>query len=142
MFSIHPSPNRMHMRLPATLDHIDRADEELGRFLTGLKRPIDLFAVRILLREALLNAITHGCGQNPDLEVDVTIEVDEAGVVLTVCDPGPGFAWADRPLQFDIAGDGGRGLPIMHTYASNVRYNTVGNEVCLRREFDPASAAV
>ena len=130
----------IRLELPATLAAIDAADAQVTRYLTEAGVPVDRFAVRILLREALLNAVIHGSGQDPQKAVRLALTLEPDAVVLTVEDQGPGFAWEERDTTFDIVGDGGRGLALMQTYASSVTFNQRGNCVVLRRRWDQPAA--
>ena len=50
------------------------------------------FEIETALREALANAIRHGCGNDPDKQVEVCVACDPArGMLIVVRDPGPGF---------------------------------------------------
>lgn len=140
MYEQTRSDNKLNIRLPATLEHIDRADEDASAFLKERNVAVDAFAVRILLRESLLNAVTHGSGKDPAKAVTFTLEIDDLGILMVIEDEGPGFCVPDTPGEFDILGDGGRGLPIMYMYASEVSFNEKGNQVALRRNVNHVSA--
>ncbi len=133
----------IQIRMPAVLENIDRADEKICEFIKTHQLPIDLFAVRILLREALLNAVTHGSGKNPKRSVYLFFGWDESGVELVVKDHGPGFAWQTHRGEFDVLGDGGRGLALMRIYSDEMSYNDCGNQVRLRKRYSvPADGTV
>ena len=136
MFDVKTEGKHLRIEMSATLENIDGADERASSFLAATHAPIDLFATRILLRESMLNAVTHGSGCDPSQIVRLDVEVDDLGVVLTVEDTGPGFIWQDRQTEFDILGDGGRGLALMQLYASEMNYNEAGNRVVLRRTYE------
>ena len=120
----------------ASLANIDRADRVVERFLGQCGLAVDVFAVRILLREAVLNAVVHGSASDPSREVTVELAADPDGVVLTVGDSGPGFDWSSgiSSVGFDDDGDRGRGIALMRIYASKMLYNQAGNCVTLRRD--------
>ncbi len=139
VFDTEKAPARLSIRMSATLEAIDRADETVSAFLEQSGAAVDLFAMRILLREAVLNAVTHGSGTDPSRTVELTVELDERSAVLTVRDSGPGFVWQARGTEFDITGDGGRGLALMQIYASEMTYSDKGNHVVLRRDHETAA---
>jgi serine/threonine-protein kinase RsbW len=98
----------------------------------------DIFAVRLALEEALVNALKHGNGGDPALVVRVRCSVGPRGLVAAVRDQGKGFdpdrvpdplapENQDRPC--------GRGLLLMRHYMTRVRFNRRGNGVilCKRR---------
>lgn len=135
MFVTQSEERRLAVRMGATLENIDRADEDVSRFLSDRSVPVDLFAMRILVREALMNAVIHGSGKDQQRTVRLDIELGADEVVLTTEDSGPGFRWAERGSEIDILGDGGRGLALMHIYSSAVTFNESGNRVVLRRAY-------
>jgi serine/threonine-protein kinase RsbW len=123
-------------RLSATLESIDAADAAVTGFLSEHDVPVDRFAVRILLREALLNAVTHGSDACPAREVRLELARDDDALVLTVVDDGPGFDWRQHSGEHDTLGDGGRGLALMLLFAAQVTFNERGNAVTLRCAYD------
>ncbi len=125
--------------IPAVLEAIDTADEQITQYLQEHKTPVDLFAMRILLREAALNAVIHGSGKDASKQVLVEIRMDSNTVTLIVEDSGGGFATANV-APVDVLGDGGRGIALMHIYANSVVYNESGNRVELTRALNTEDA--
>jgi len=140
MFEIRPTERGFEVSMSAELTNIDLADRRMAEFLDRAGAPLDRFAVRILLREALLNAVTHGSGQDPGMTVRLTMFLDDDGMVMEVEDQGPGFIWQNRDMVFDVCGDGGRGLPIMQIYSSEMTYNDAGNRLVIRRRYESGCA--
>ena len=134
--AVERTEDGLRLCLPASVASIDAADAQVTRFLDGAAVPVDGFAVRILLREALLNAVLHGSGQDAGKQVRVGVALDRGGVVLTVEDDGPGFVRPARASVPDIAGDGGRGLALMQIYSSEMTFNGRGNRVVMRRNHE------
>jgi serine/threonine-protein kinase RsbW len=142
LFVVDETECAWQVRMGASLTNIDLADEGITKFLDSTRCPVDRFAMRILLREALLNAVTHGSNQDPAREVRVNLAIDEGGASLTVEDTGSGFDWSSRESTFDALGaDGGRGLSLMRIYSSEMSFNDRGNRVKLRRLFEKSEAA-
>jgi serine/threonine-protein kinase RsbW len=135
------TPRGLRARLCASLEGIDAADTAVMDYLSETGAVVDVFAFRILLREALLNAVMHGSGCDAGREVRLAVECDDTGVVLDVEDDGPGFDWQNRNVNLDILGDGGRGLALMHHFAAEVTFNECGNRVRLRRLYAAARQA-
>ncbi|GFK95181.1 hypothetical protein NNJEOMEG_03039 [Fundidesulfovibrio magnetotacticus] len=126
-------PAALRMSVPASLAAIDLAVEEVRRRLQASAPEADLFPALTALREALLNAVVHGCRQDPALAVDLELNVDGNEAIILVTDPGPGFDWRERPPTMPPAGStSGRGRCIMNLYALAVRYNEAGNGLTLR----------
>ena len=135
LIAVMDTGERMLVRMPATLDSIDEADAAISGRLERVVPPSDLFAARIILREAVLNAVTHGSGNDACKQVEVAVEFDKDGVTMKVRDEGAGFDWARATGDFDITGDGGRGLALMRIYSSDMTFNASGNCVVLRRDY-------
>jgi serine/threonine-protein kinase RsbW len=98
----------------------------------------DVFAVRLALDEALANAIQHGHGGDLTKAVQVRWRVSRRGVLLRVRDQGPGFdpSQIPDPLAPEaLERESGRGLLLMRSSLTWVRYNRRGNAVtlCKRR---------
>jgi len=102
--------------------------------------PRDLFAVELLAREALTNAVRYGGREGRPGHVTLRFRLGCRGVALSVEDEGPGFDWRtflERPP--DDEATGGRGLRIYRTYASRLLFNSSGNRILLFRPFsEPA----
>jgi CheY-like chemotaxis protein/anti-sigma regulatory factor (Ser/Thr protein kinase)/anti-anti-sigma regulatory factor len=115
--------------------------------------------VAIALREALVNAVTHGnleapgalrehdyagylrCvserqGQSPykDRHVHVTAHETPQDIVYTIRDEGPGFDTATLPdptCSDNFKKATGRGLYLIRTFMDEVKFNDAGNEITL-----------
>lgn len=94
--------------------------------------PSDRFAAELMVREALANAVQHGCGSDPERHVRCTIRIGRGRVLVLVADDGPGFDWraAMRRGTQDTACSG-RGLAIVRRYATRVRFNRRGNIIAI-----------
>lgn len=132
---------RIQLRMSATLENVEAADDLLAAYLDARQVPVDLFAIRILLREGLCNAVIHGSGKDPDKIVRLEARTDSTSLTLTIEDSGPGFDWLGRAQPLDVVGDGGRGVPLMEIYADKVEFNEKGNVVSMRRNFIEAHAS-
>ncbi|NLE60693.1 MAG: ATP-binding protein [Planctomycetes bacterium] len=141
MFDIEHTPSALRITMSPSFENIDRADEACAKEIDRRQAPVNAFALRILLREAALNAVTHGCGDKPGGQVQMALVFGDADVKLIVEDNGPGFIWENREADFDVTGDGGRGLPLMKVYASKVSYNEAGNRVELSVRHNPVAPA-
>lgn len=132
MFEIQTFPGGVSFRFSASLALLDRAVAETVRFVQGQNAGGSLFEVKLLLREALLNSVLHGCQNDPVRQVDLEVRAAEGRLFLTVTDQGPGFDW--RSGLTNLAppeATSGRGLTILTLYADDVRYNAAGNQVTL-----------
>jgi len=123
-------------QLPATREAVDRFCQELDRGLLASLPAAEKFAIQLLVREALTNAVIHGAKTHSDARVECEVGRIAGGVTIRVADPGAGFDWRrwlrERPQPL---AESGRGLHILHLYASEVRFLGTGNEVELTRMF-------
>lgn len=91
------------------------------------------FAIKLAFEEAITNAFQHGHqGLENDLPVRVEYEVGVSEVRIHVEDRGPGFnasAVPDPTLDENLTIPTGRGLMLMKSYMTSVRYNERGNRV-------------
>jgi serine/threonine-protein kinase RsbW len=101
----------------------------------------DVFALRLALEEALVNALKHGHGYDPARRARVRYQVTRRQVLARVTDEGAGFdpaAVADPLGEEGLERPSGRGLLLMRRFLSWVRYNRRGNGVTLCRRRSPA----
>jgi serine/threonine-protein kinase RsbW len=91
------------------------------------------FQLEISLREALANAIVHGCGSDPGKYVQCTVACDEGrGLLIVIRDPGEGFdpAKVTSPLLGEnIYSDHGRGVYLINQLVDKVKYEKGGTEI-------------
>lgn len=101
----------------------------------------NLFACELLLREALVNCVTHT--KYPGESVSCTLRGDSRRLLISVRDPGLGFDWrAGRRNPKEDCESGGRGLAIYYRYANRVRFLEAGNGVTLIRRFSTATKEI
>ena len=95
------------------------------------------FEIETALREALVNAVRYGCGQDPGKQVQVVVECDETrGMLIVVRDPGPGFDPASIPSPIEgqrIYETHGRGIYLINLLMDDVRYAHGGTEIIMRK---------
>lgn len=94
----------------------------------------DIFAVRLALEEALVNALKHGHGFDASKTVRVRFQVGAEEVRAEVEDEGPGFDPEEVPDPCDPENQErscGRGLLLIRHYMTSARYEGRGNRVSL-----------
>jgi len=103
------------------------------------------FEVEMALREALANAIEHGCQGDPAKSIQCCVAGDESGdVVIVVRDPGAGFdpTTVPDPRQGDrLLLDGGRGIHLINEFMDEVRFAHDGREIQMRKRGGPPADA-
>ncbi len=90
----------------------------------------EVFAIRLAVEEALVNAIKHGNGSDPAKKVRIDYEVDEIQVRIRIEDEGPGFDPETVPDPTDpefLERPCGRGLMLMKHYMSRVHFSNRGS---------------
>lgn len=100
----------------------------------------EMFAVRLALEEALVNAIKHGHGGDPSKEVQFRYQLTAEGLLAEIEDQGPGFKPQEVPdpqAPENLERPCGRGLLLMRNYMTWVRFNAAGNCVTLCRLHKP-----
>lgn len=104
----------------------------------GFKREA-VFAVRLALDEALVNAVRHGNAGDDSKTIYVEFEIDEDSMVVQVEDQGTGFVPADLPdptAEENLGRPHGRGVMLMRAYMTEVDFNERGNRVILTKRSD------
>jgi serine/threonine-protein kinase RsbW len=94
----------------------------------------DVFAVRLAVEEAVVNAIRHGHDGDVSRDVQVRYHVDPQRAVIEVEDQGMGFdphAVADPLAPENVGEPGGRGLFLMRSLMTWILHNERGNRVTL-----------
>lgn len=129
--------NQLKLELPATFESIDLAEQATVEFLEEKNVHADLFGIRIILREALLNAVIHGSSKDSEKLVQYVLDISDGDEVkLEICDSGPGFAREGKLGRIETLSDGGRGLNIMEIYSDEMIFNEQGNHLTLVKYID------
>lgn len=122
----------MRMELPASLNATEEFFAECRSRHEALVERVNCFAFELLLREALTNAVVHGCHADPRKRVRCVVRLKNRRLLITVEDEGGGFNWrAARRNSADLSDCSGRGLEILRKYANHIRYNDRGNVVAI-----------
>lgn len=142
MLDIRKTNRALRLTMSASLEIIDEADDCFAAYLKEMHLPVDLFIVRMLLRESLLNAVTHGSGTDPAKTVSFTCKHDKTKLIIQVTDSGPGFDWQAREAYSHNLEEDGRGLVLMEIYADSIEHNKKGNQVTLTKYFSKAKSVL
>jgi serine/threonine-protein kinase RsbW len=95
------------------------------------------FAIRIALEEAMVNAIKHGNGLDPDKKVHVESRVTPRRVEITIEDEGPGFersAIPDPTDEDNLERPSGRGILLIESYMDNAQWSRGGRRLRMVKE--------
>ncbi len=124
------------MRVPTDLDVVEEAVDLVARhcMASGVSPRAARFVVRVVLCEALANAMLYGNRLDRSKGIDVQVRVDDDGLRLRVTDEGQGFDPASLPdpaVAPAVASDRGRGLYLIRQLVDEVRFNDRGNAICM-----------
>lgn len=99
-----------------------------------------VFAVKLALEEALINAIKHGNHLNQSKHVHIQYIVDANKIEITIEDEGPGFdrrSVPDPTLEENLERCCGRGILLMEAYMDAVEYSQDGRRVRMIKYNEP-----
>jgi serine/threonine-protein kinase RsbW len=97
----------------------------------------EAFQVRLILEEAIANAISHGINYDTGLKVLVAINLDGNVLKMSVKDEGKGFN--PRAVPDPVSGEepyksSGRGIYLIRKNADSVAFNASGNEIIITKK--------
>ncbi len=129
---------RVRIRVPGRLDAISPAVDKLMDEVRAMECSNGKeFEIETSLREALSNAIRHGCANDATKSVEVWAACDESkGMLIVVRDPGPGFDPAAIPsptLGHNIYRHHGRGIYLINQLMDEVSFEKGGTEIRMRK---------
>jgi len=84
----------------------------------------------LAVREAVINAIVHGNGQDPALEVDITMTANSDSLIATIRDHGSGFdpnQTPDPTQDPNLLMTSGRGLLLIRAFVDDVEFSPMGS---------------
>ena len=125
---------RLSLEIPGQVESISPAVEEILAVTERMGCTAGReFEVETSLREALANAIRHGCERDPHKKVQVCVACDDArGMLIVVRDPGPGFdpESIPSPVQGEnLFTQGGRGIFLINELMDEVSIERGGTEI-------------
>lgn len=129
----------------ATTAHIPSDPAEARRVQEEIERALqshhysekEIFAIRLAVEEALVNAIKHGNRHDRSKTVRIAYHVRAEHFEIVVQDDGPGFDPEEVPdptAPENLERCCGRGLMLMKHYMCEVTFNRRGNSVRLRKQ--------
>ena len=125
--------SQLRLAIPADAEHIANATDAVLACLADLKVDEEkAMAIGLAVQEALANAVTHGCQNDPSKTIQCEISADEQGrVLIVVADPGPGFNFAapPKPVVQDVYNDHGRGVFLIRQLMDEVSFERGGSVI-------------
>jgi serine/threonine-protein kinase RsbW len=124
------------LRLPSDVNCIEEAVELVTRHcLAGHDATATTrFRLRVVLSEALSNAILRGNCEDCNKWVEVRAELAPEAIKLYVTDEGAGFdpSTVPEPIQPEQLDEArGRGLFLIRKLVDAVQFNQQGNSICM-----------
>jgi serine/threonine-protein kinase RsbW len=101
-----------------------------------------IFAIRISLEEAIVNAIRHGNRMDASKQVHIESQVSRGRCEITVEDEGTGFERKripDPTSTENLCRPNGRGILLIESYMTNVRWERGGRRVWMVKEAAPVA---
>jgi serine/threonine-protein kinase RsbW len=146
--NVHPLPHcdfdpddlhtRLRIRVPGRVAAISPAVEQVMAEARQMECSRGKeFEIETALREALANAIRHGCRNDDTKSVEVCVACDETrGMLIIVRDPGPGFDPGEIPsptMGQNVFRHHGRGIYLINQLMDEVSFDKGGTEIRMRK---------
>lgn len=144
MYEVTESNNGLAISFSSSMDHIDRACGEVARLLEsrGKRFVLHFFAVNLVMREGLTNAVRHGNKNDPEKVVVFELHIGRNLLRIRISDQGRGFDWGKKKaVSLSKASDHGRGMAIMEQYFTRHSYNARGNVLYLEKQIPPINSS-
>src|SRR5215469_5752719 len=134
---------KLNMTIPADPGAIDPVVDGVLEIARAMKcAPGKEFEIETAVREALANAILHGCNNDPTQKIQCIVSCDESAELLVVVrDPGRGFEplRVPDPLSAEnLRSHHGRGIYLINQFMDEVRFEEGGRAIHMRAR--PGSA--
>ena len=129
---------RLDLTVPADVEGINPVVQRIMSIVSAMECGAGKeFEIETALREALANAVVHGCKRDPGKQVQVCVGCDEArGMLIVVRDPGDGFD--PHAIESPTTGENlfrshGRGIYLINQLMDEVRFARGGAEIWMRK---------
>jgi len=135
--SVASHTSSLQFAFPGESAAIPAARDRILDFLRerGVHEPEEI-DILVALQEALINAVIHGCKNDPSQVVRCSIGMEPQAVTIVIHDPGAGF---DIATSTDLSEDGtnltqhGRGILLMRGLMDEVSYSNHGSQLKLTK---------
>jgi anti-sigma regulatory factor (Ser/Thr protein kinase) len=136
---------RFNMTIPADPEAISAVTEGIERMLRDKGWSEDeVIRVELAAREALANAIRHGCAGDKSKQIQCCVTYEDPGeVVIVIRDPGPGFDVGSVPDPMEpqnMFRSSGRGVYLINQLMDEVGFRDGGREVEMRKRREQPSS--
>ena len=129
---------QFEVTLPADVSAISPVVDWVMRLVDELEYGDEKeFGIEMALREALANAVLHGCKSDPAKTVECLVKGNrEEGILIVVRDPGAGFDPKCLPLMTEaceLEADHGRGIFLIQNLMDEVTHEQNGTVIRMRK---------
>jgi serine/threonine-protein kinase RsbW len=135
----------LDVTIPSDLAEARRVQTDIELALQQIRfAEHDIFAIKLALEEALVNAIKHGNQMDRSKKVHVACRAHADRFEVQITDEGPGFDPQDVPdptAPENLERPCGRGLLLMRYYMTEVVYHDRGRAVRMSKLLNGQSAA-
>ncbi len=136
--SAQTSSMQFEVTLPADVSAISPVVDWVMRLVDELEYGDEKeFEIEMALREALANAVLHGCKSDPAKTVECFVKGDRnEGILIVVRDPGAGFDPKSLPAPTDaskLGADHGRGIFLIQNLMDEVTHEQNGTVIRMRK---------
>jgi serine/threonine-protein kinase RsbW len=125
------------LTIPSDLAEARRVQERIADALAASAySEHDIFAIKLALEEALVNAIKHGNQMDSEKRVFIVFHVTPERFDIRITDEGEGFNPEEVPdptLEENVERPCGRGLLLMRGFMTDVQYHGRGNVVSMAK---------
>lgn len=138
---MNPRDVDITLLLPNELTEVRRVQDDIESALQAHQfGESDVFAIKLAVEEALVNAIKHGNQLDPDKKVRVSYSVTVDRFRISISDEGLGFNPAELPDPTDeeyMDRGCGRGVFLIKSFMTSVEYPGCGNTVVMTKDKSP-----
>jgi serine/threonine-protein kinase RsbW len=133
--STNGEPLRRELVIPSDLAAARDLQTEIEQALTAVEFPeSEIFAIRMAVEEALVNAIKHGNQMDQEKSVRVVYQIGPERFEVRITDQGPGFDPSDVPdptAPENLERPCGRGLLLIRYYMTDVTFDDRGSTIAM-----------
>ncbi len=130
------TPFSLHRCIGADLQAAEDLSLEVRKLLSRLVTRRDVFAVELLVRELLVNAVEHGCHSDIRKEVKLDLEMQDGLIAGRVTDQGEGFDHQRVMNERLKGGERGHGLFILESYTDSFQWEDQGRVIIFQRQLE------
>ncbi|MBN2280823.1 MAG: ATP-binding protein [Candidatus Marinimicrobia bacterium] len=130
MYQLEKGSRKLKIIASASYTSLEKMCFEVEKFSKEIQFENRKFAMMICLREALTNAIRHGCKNDDQKNISLAVSYEKQNLEFVIEDEGEGFDWhvvkKSPSAQLTTSG---RGIDIIKIYSDEYEFNKSGNQI-------------